>query len=304
MTSRAPDDRGEFRDDPFARAAGAEPTVAGAGRRASGRLARRDPHAPVETSGELDLSGAISFDDLLRGARRRGFLAGIAVGAIAVVVAAVALTWLTAGPPVRVATVHMALPQAGEPIVAAPATPPPRVTASAPPADPAAERRSPQAALTGRRRAPALRALEAAPALLVPGLVLSAPEEPAAEVPAAAPPLPAPGSGPLDAPATPGSPARQLEEQEVVAALDARREAMAGCIAAHPADVAEARARRFHLVVTVDQTGRVARARLDDPDLGATALGSCVVRLARELRFEPFDGEPVRVELPLRLADE
>ena len=90
----------------------------------------------------------------------------------------------------------------------------------------------------------------------------------------------------------------------MVAALDARREAMAGCIAAHPADVAEARARRFHLVVTVDQTGRVARARLDDPDLGATALGSCLVRLARELRFEPFDGEPVRVELPLRLADE
>jgi hypothetical protein len=106
-------------------------------------------------------------------------------------------------------------------------------------------------------------------------------------------------------PERPAAPAaRQLEEREVSAALDARREAMAGCIEAHPADVAEARGRRFHLVVTVDQTGRVERARLDDADLGATALGSCLVRLARELRFEPFDGEPVRVELPLRLADE
>jgi len=111
------------------------------------------------------------------------------------------------------------------------------------------------------------------------------------------PPVPVPE--PSAAPAS-----HQLEESEVAGALDARREAMAGCIEAHPADVAEARARPFHLVVTVDQTGRVARARLDDADLGATALGSCLVRLARELRFEPFDGEPVRVELPLRLAGE
>ena len=213
VTSRAPDDRAETRDDPFARAARAEPTVAGAGRSASAgvRLARRDPHAPVETSGELDLSSETSFDDLLRGVRRRGFLAGMAVGALAVGVAAAALAWLTAEPPVRVATVHLALPQASEPIVPAPATLSPRVAASgAPPADPAVERRSPQAAPTGRRRAPALRALEAAPPLRVPGLVLSVPEEPAAEIPAA--PTPTPVSGPSAAPAPSDSPARPLEE--------------------------------------------------------------------------------------------
>ncbi len=56
-----------------------------------GPLARRDPSARLDESSEYRLTGAISFDDVLRRTRRQGFLAGIAAGAVVGAIAAVAL---------------------------------------------------------------------------------------------------------------------------------------------------------------------------------------------------------------------
>jgi hypothetical protein len=61
-------------------------------------------------------------------------------------------------------------------------------------------------------------------------------------------------------------------------------------------------ARRFHLDVTVVDSGRVSGADIDDAEVRGTALGECVLGVARGITFPAFDGEPVRVELPLRLA--
>ncbi len=298
-----PAERAEAGDDPFARAAAAEssgatsvePSVS-----VIGPLAQRDPHAPPETSDEFDLAGATSFEDVLRRASRRGFLAGAAVGVVAAAAIAVAVSWATSGstgaaPPAE----PLAAEQAQAPSLAALEPPAPR----APEARPLSAARDETRAARARekRRDPLPRSLEATRGLVVPGLFLRAPEEPPADAPTAAAPAPEPAPAPAPTPPE-AAPARQLEDAEVVAALATRRDDMDRCIAAHPADVAEAGGRRFHLVVTIDQTGRVARARIDDADFGATALGSCLVRLARDLRFDPFDGEPVRVELPLRLA--
>ncbi len=91
-----PPEHGEIPDDPFARAAEAadggearpEPSAP-----TPGTLALRDPDAPVEVSGEFRTPGAVSVEDLFRQARRRGFIAGAAVGAAAALVVAGTITW-------------------------------------------------------------------------------------------------------------------------------------------------------------------------------------------------------------------
>ncbi len=50
----------------------------------------------------------------------------------------------------------------------------------------------------------------------------------------------------------------------------------------------------------IEPSGRVSDARIDDPLVEATPLGVCLVRIAGGMSFRPFDGEPVRVALPLR----
>lgn len=273
-------ERGELEDDPFARAAaapGGEPSGATAVERsvtALGPLAERDPHAPPDESAEYHVTGAISFDDLLRRARRGGFLAGCAAGALAAGVVAAALAWATSARP--------------------PPAPPPRPVEDAwrlppPPPDqrgvrgPTA-RGSPTGADRaresgkGKARAPAAAADRT---LAVPGLVLR----------------------PLDVDAPPpAAPVRRLDPADVVAALQGRREAIEGCVAAHPAVAAAAGGRRFHLVVTVEQTGAMGGASIDDAEIGATELGRCLLAVVRDVAVAPFDGEPVKVELPLRVA--
>lgn len=86
----------EIRDDPFARAAlSAERGGASGAERSDtllGRLAQLDPSAPVETTGVL-VEGSSSIEDLLRGARRLGFLAGLATGVLLAAGGAAALWW-------------------------------------------------------------------------------------------------------------------------------------------------------------------------------------------------------------------
>jgi hypothetical protein len=131
--------------------------------------------------------------------------------------------------------------------------------------------------------------------------------EPAADVdPAAVSGTPAPAADPEVATPTPAVPAapRRLEEGEVVAALAASHDALEGCFAVTADDPGTPPGHVVRLLVGVDPSGRVSDARIDDARLDASPLGVCVGRVVRAMSFEPFEGEGVRVELPLRLGGE
>ncbi|HEX9051000.1 MAG TPA: hypothetical protein VF841_10745, partial [Anaeromyxobacter sp.] len=66
--------------DPFAPSADDEPTILGP-------LAERDPNAPLDESAEYAVTGAVTFDEVLRRTRRQGFVAGAAAGGLAGAVA-------------------------------------------------------------------------------------------------------------------------------------------------------------------------------------------------------------------------
>jgi hypothetical protein len=315
-------------DDPFVRAlrersADGEPEATSAERTVTlvGPLAQRDPSAAPDESVDLQLTGAASFDEVFRRARRRGFLAGCAAGALAAASAAALLAARWTLPPAGTASsaprpASVRDHPLGEDAAPAPAaravdaTPPPRAVdappGSLPPAGtqagavqgaPAAPvSRRPPAAVA--RKAPREARQDRAAAVgggrgeEAPGLDLRAADADRAE----GPPLAQPGVVAAKPPAP-----RVLGDGEVSAALEARRDALDGCAAAVAAD-ADAAGRRFLLLVAIDPDGRVAEARVDDPAIHATALGTCLVRIAGEMSFAPFDGAPVRVELPLRFG--
>jgi hypothetical protein len=85
----------------------------------------------------------------------------------------------------------------------------------------------------------------------------------------------------------------------VLAALRSRRAALDAC-ASGPDGAGAARGQRFRLIVSVAPSGRVYEARIDDPEIDSSTFGACLVRVAQALTFAPFDGDPVRVDLPLR----
>jgi hypothetical protein len=316
-------------DDPFARA-----LRPGTGRLEvtgpiAARLAERDPDAPLDDSAEVHASGAVSFDDLIRQARMKGFLAGAAAGAIGAAAIAVVLALATPRP-VATMTIQAIEPRAE---LSAPAR-----RAPEPPA--AATRTAGAARGAGEVAPPARRAPEAQPAPApdapipsapvadaeVPplaaepgvGLDLAAPPSPAAPSPVAAPrpaaaPIPAAAAhgapaGPEPSAASPAVPAAAAKakgpfpEREVAEALRARRAALADCVAATPGTAA-GRGQRFALTVVIDPSGRVSDAQIDDPEIEATPLGVCLVRLVHEISFAPFEGEPFRVELALGYGD-
>jgi hypothetical protein len=258
-----------------------------------GPLAERDPRARADETGEVPITGASSFDDLLVRARKRGFLAGVATGAIAAAVAAgVAAAVLASGTP-RPTPEPAARPVAEpDPVPADPAPRSPAASAAA---------RRPVPSPPPRGPAPDATAPAAAPGLDLRGPEHRAPAEaqggdPAAERADVARADRAPEAEPA------ASPPRRLEDAEVAAALAARRDAIDACVAATDPDGTAAGGRRFLLVLSVRPSGRVTYARIDDAEVDATALGRCIASVARDMAFEPFEGEPVRVELPLRLA--
>lgn len=281
----------EIGDDPFARAAEtAKPCASSAVERTvslSGPLAQRDPLAPPDRTAEIEITGATSFEDVLRRARRRGFAAGVAAGALAVLAGAAALSWWTSPPGGPAEAEASAAPSQAE---EAPAAPPARkIERGAPASAPAPAREGAQR--TGTRRAPPAPPAAETRDHLGPGLDLRPPE--------------ATESPPEDAhPVAEAAAERGLDDGEVAAAFEARRPAIEGCIGAHPDDVAGAAGRRVRLVVLIEPAGHATRARIDDAEVGATALGACLVRAVQELAVPAFDGDAVRIELPLRFARE
>jgi len=330
-------------DDPFVRARpqaadrrgpDVTPTVVGP-------LVQRDPDAPLDESGEYRITGAVSFDDVLRRARRQGFLAGAAAGALAGAVVAVALAVATSRP-FATASRTATLPAPDPAIVATPgpaaAAAPARVPAPRDPGPAAIVNRpaegagaSRPATASGAGPEPAATADVPEPggvAERAPGAESSpagaAPGDEAADAAESGPAGPptgdrAPGSGTAEAGVSPGSPAeaknaaRPAEaraaapgppgEREVTAALSDRRDELDACVAETPGDSAAARGRRFRLLVVIGPDGRVSDARTDDAEIGATPLGACLVRLAQELAFAPFEGEPVRLEVRVHSDD-
>ena len=318
-------------DDPFARAltdgrGDVTPTVL------PGALALRDPDADPDESTAFGLTGAASVDDLLRRVRVRAFLAGSCAGAIGTVLVALGIAFVSrwqeapvpppAEPPpaMRAAEPAPSLPPAAAsplpvvsppaPAAAAAAAAPPPPAASPPPAAPKTKA-APQAIAAVPQPAPA-RAEAAArkpPQIAAPAPGPSeaaspaATEPPAEERPAAgaAPAVPdeaEPSEPPADA-ADPHAAARATEERVVLAALQARRAELDACFA-DPEDAAVARGKRFRLVVIVSPSGLVSDARADDPDIDSSPAGACLARIAHGLSFSPFEGEAVRVDLPLR----
>lgn len=281
--------------DPFAPPAEIDP--------AAGALVERDPDAAPEHSAEYRITGAASFDDVLRGARWRGFLAGAAVGGVAGAFAASLLAIALFRPdlvsvaPLVADSVPLAAPVAFEAEPVAPARPlldgAPGV--ARPPARPA--RRGAAESPPPRGDAPAAEPV---------GLFLVASDAPTdrgdahegARTPAAAPASAGPTvAGPAVAPQ------RSPRARDVVAALAARQEALDACVDETPGDDAAARGRRFRMLVVIEPSGRVAEAQAYDDAIAATPLGTCLGRLAKATTFPPFDGEPVRLEVPIRADD-
>lgn len=309
------------RDDPFARAlrpGGGRIEVTGP---ISARLAERDPDAPLDDSAEVHVTGAVSFDDLLRQARMKGFLAGSAAGALGAAAIAVALSLATSRP-VATMTIQTIEPRAE---LSAPAPRTPDTAAAA--VHPAApSRRASEVAEPPRRaperppptqdaplpEAPVAAAEVPPPAETRVGLDLAAPPSPAAarsEPPAPEPSAAASPAAPAASPTAPAAspPAASkakgpFPEREVAEALKARRAELADCVAATPGPAA-GRGQRFALTVVIDPSGRVSDVQIDDPEIETTPLGVCLLRLVHAMSFAPFEGQPFRVELALGYGD-
>lgn len=331
-----------------------------------GPLARRDPDAPADESAEYRVTSALSFDDVLRRARRRGFLVGAVVGAVAAAAIAVGLAVATSrtspaphGPAPASASADAPAP-AGPPSAPMESSAPPS-SASGAPASPVPDTATAATAVPDARRgavpgngapaAPPSRPARPVPdtAAVKPNTTVDAksvvpdtelrlvPESEGAEGGGGAVPDtegadgearsdvagevassgPAPegdraederGGGDAAGPEgdagaaadEPADPQEAPREAEVKAALAARQEALDECIALAPGEPAAARGQRFRLVVSVEPTGAVSDARVDDAEIARTPLGVCLVEIARTLRFPAFGGEPTRVEVRVR----
>jgi hypothetical protein len=53
--------------------------------------------------------------------------------------------------------------------------------------------------------------------------------------------------------------------------------------------------------MTVNPAGRVLYPTLDDVALSGTSLGACLKKEAGRMRFPEFQGDPVRLRVPLVL---
>lgn len=61
---------------------------------------------------------------------------------------------------------------------------------------------------------------------------------------------------------------------------------------------------QIDLVMTVNPSGIVTSSEIDDAALQETALGRCLRSAVRGLAFPAFEGEPLQVRIPLKIAGE
>jgi hypothetical protein len=126
------------------------------------------------------------------------------------------------------------------------------------------------------------------------------------------PPEPAPRSAaapsaPTATPSATGAQPKavgQLTSQQVARIVSANKRAFEQCIAeAGRRDPGlDLAGRQVTLMLTVNPNGKVAYPTIDDVELNKTDLGSCIKSAARIMMFPSFEGEPMKVEVPLSLG--
>jgi len=279
---------------------------------------------PLLAAGD-DEEVSITFSDRLplfkRPERPRPWLLGAAAALAALVVLGGAWALLgrstttVEGAPTRAPASRETAPSGEAPRAPAPAAPegpPPGPAARAsPPATvpssrPAARPSSPPRELRPARRPPQAPAAAAAPAPAAASEPSRRPDTAPREGAASAALLDL-LSRKEDAPATAEpraeSPSGALPgTEQVELAVRRNRAGFDACSEVGDAAGARLGSRRVVLSVTVNPSGIVTGPRLDDPDLDGSAAGVCIKSAARKLVLPAFNGEPVRVRVPLSLG--
>jgi hypothetical protein len=189
-----------------------------------------------------------------------------------------------------------------EPVRIAPpdaATPPPAPDAARPPPDaaPVATDGGSKDAAAPDAAAPDAAAPDAAP----PEPDAAPPKPDARRVAAAKPRAPRPRARtPRPKPPTPPPAAsnlpRTLSRADMMSVLKANQAKLSACAA----DAPDARG-TISVQVVIQRSGKVSRAKVATAKLRGTPAAVCVEKTVRDYGFKPFSGDPMRLNLPLRL---
>lgn len=181
---------------------------------------------------------------------------------------------------------------AGAPAAKVPEASPVPAPAPPPPATEPAPGDAPAPAL-GSALGPA-----ATPTQPAPAPERAEPARPAAEAPRPSR-APAPPAAPAAAAGQPSGTLTPERIQEVIAASRPRFDA---CLAdARPGRGLVLDGRTVNLRVAITPAGAATYPTFDDVTIGSTALGACLKGAARQMAFPRFEGEPVRIEVPITL---
>ena len=128
------------------------------------------------------------------------------------------------------------------------------------------------------------------------------PEPPPPPPPGQAAPAP-PTAAPVAGAAQPKA-ARQLSPQQIARIVTANKRAFEHCIgeAGKRDPGLDLSGRQVTLMLTVNSNGKVAYPTIDDVELNKTDLGACIKSAARLMMFPSFEGDPMKVEVPLTLG--
>ncbi|ACL66555.1 conserved hypothetical protein [Anaeromyxobacter dehalogenans 2CP-1] len=178
----------------------------------------------------------------------------------------------------------------------------------------------------GPASAPAAKAPEAAPAPVAPPGPAQAPAAaeptpgaapaPGTEAPATAPAPaperaeparpaaepPRPSRAPASPPAAPADASGTLTPERIQQVIAASRPRFDACLAeARPGRGLTLDGRTVNLRVAITSAGAATYPTFDDVTIGSTELGACLKSAARQMAFPRFEGEPVRIEVPITL---
>jgi len=210
----------------------------------------------------------------------------------------------TAEPPAP-ATTHAPAPEpAAAPLPAAAPEPPPAPAAAAaepppPAAQPAPKHPAPKPAPPPR---PPPKAAEKAPRpakAAEPKVASASRQEPAEPAAAASPPSPPPAASPAQPEA--GEP-EGLTPEQIQKALRASRKALDDCLRDPWRGLEQPLgARQVTLRLTVAPEGTVNYPTIDDVAISSAPVGQCLKTAARGLTFPSFQGDPVKVDVPINI---
>ncbi len=93
-----------------------------------------------------------------------------------------------------------------------------------------------------------------------------------------------------------------ISPEKVARIVSANERAFQSCIASAKDSGLDLAGRSVTLLVTVAPSGSVNYPTLDDVELSKTDLGDCLKKAARLMVFPKFDGDPMKVEVPLTLG--